>query len=123
MSIKSHQIKLFILIVIISITFFPLAKEISKNYILKKQLSDIQKQIDNLKKENFKLHSKIDSLQKNKTVELEAKSKLNLKKQDEEVIIIPQQDQEIETITNKNLNQQSNLIKKIINYLKLKFWK
>src|SRR4030042_580755 len=100
--------------VIIILAIFPLVKEIIKNYELKNELSNIQQQIDNLKKENTKLHLEVDNLQKDKAVELEAKSKLNLKKQGEEVIIIPQQ--ETETNTNKILNQQPNLTKKIMNY-------
>jgi len=100
------------------------AKEAYKKYQVKKEIDKLSQEILNLEQKNSNLVSLIDSFQDPDVVELEAKRRLNLKKQGEEVAVIlrdkndePQnivQQDEIDSFEAKLIEQdasQSNVLK------------
>ena len=100
------------------------AKEAYKKHQVKKEIEILSQEILNLEQKNSNLISLIDSFQDSDTVELEAKRRLNLKKQGEEVAVIlrdkkdePQnivQQDEIDSFEAKLIEQdasQSNVLK------------
>lgn len=64
------------------------AKEAYKKHQVKKEIDRLSQEILDLEQKNINLVSLIDSFQDPDTVELEAKRRLNLKKQGEEVAVI-----------------------------------
>ena len=64
------------------------AKEAYKKHQVKKEIDRLSQEILDLEQKNSNLVSLIDSFQDPDTVELEAKRRLNLKKQGEEVAVI-----------------------------------
>ena len=64
------------------------AKEAYKKHQVKKEIDKLSQEILDLEQKNSNLVSLIDSFQDPDTVELEAKRRLNLKKQGEEVAVI-----------------------------------
>ena len=64
------------------------AKEAYKKHQVKKEIDKLSQEILNLEQKNSNLVSLIDSFKDQNTVELEAKRRLNLKKQGEEVAVI-----------------------------------
>jgi len=64
------------------------AKEAHKKHQVKKEIDKLSREILNLEQKNSNLVSLIDSFKDQNIVELEAKRRLNLKKQGEEVAVI-----------------------------------
>lgn len=64
------------------------AKEAYKKHQVKKEIDKLSQEILSLEQKNSNLVSLIDSFKDSDTVELEAKRRLNLKKQGEEVAVI-----------------------------------
>ncbi len=66
----------------------PLAKNISKRYIIDKEISDLEQEIEDLESKNKDFKNLIGYLESDQFVEEQARLKLGLKKPGEEVIVL-----------------------------------
>jgi cell division protein FtsB len=114
--------KTFILlqiIVIVSISV-PLAKNISKRYLVNKEITELNKEITELESKNLKLKEVIGYLESDQFIEEQSRLNLGFKKEGEEVIIVDNQnnisgnnsatgDTELPDDSKKLKNQTTNL--------------
>lgn len=77
---------IFLFFLIISI--FPLIKNFSKQQAINSELEDLKKEIAQFERNNFDLQALIEYLQSEESLEEQARLNLNLKRQNEEVIVI-----------------------------------
>ena len=75
----------FFIIIAISI---PLARNVSKQYRINKEIKELEKEITNLKGNNINLNNLIDYLKSDQFNEEQARLKLNYKKEGEQVAVI-----------------------------------
>ena len=85
-------ILLLILIVFLAIG---LSKQFKKTYSLNKAIDELEEKLTNTESENKNLKANIDSFQDPKTIDREARERLNLKKEGEEVVIIIPSEKEV----------------------------
>jgi cell division protein FtsB len=86
--------KLFLVFVLIglSILVFQLVKITEHKYKLKSELEPLNKEIEQIKQEKKELSESFDYFKSQSYAEKEARAKLNLKKEGEEVIIVSPQE-------------------------------
>lgn len=99
-------ILLLILMVFLVIGLF---EQFKKNYALNKSAGILENEVLEIEISNEKLKAQIDSFQDPKTIDREARERLNLKKEGEEVvIIIPNEKEDLQEIistTKKSSNK------------------
>ena len=80
----------FLVVLVFGIGWLGLAagKEFYRRWQLQQEISRVQQEIARLDKENTNLSALIESFNQESTLELEARKRLNMKKPDEEVVII-----------------------------------
>ena len=83
----------FLVIVFISI---PLAKNVSKNYNINKEVVKLEEEIDRLKDKNGELGKMIDYLKSDQFIDEQAKLNLNYKKAGEELVVINSKEEQAE---------------------------
>ena len=88
-NIFTSKVFLFILIIATIWVVLICLKITSKRYQMAKEIFNIQQQISQLKKENQDLSVAIESFNNPSFLEKEAKRRLNLRKEGEEVVILP----------------------------------
>lgn len=74
--------------VILGLFSYSTSKEIAKKKAVQKEISSLQEQADNIKKENMALEDRISYLGSKDYQEMQAKDKLNLQSPGENVVII-----------------------------------
>jgi len=77
---------IFLFFLIISI--FPLIKNFSKQRVINSELEELKTEIAQFEKNNLDLQTLMDYLQSEEALQEQARVNLNLKKADEEVIVI-----------------------------------
>ncbi|MCX6796220.1 MAG: septum formation initiator family protein [Candidatus Falkowbacteria bacterium] len=75
-----------IALTIIVLISFPLARNVSKQYKINKEISDLKNEISSLENNNFKLKDLIKYAESAEFVDEEARLKLNYKKEGEQVV-------------------------------------
>src|SRR3989339_864460 len=103
-NIFTSKVFLFILIIATIWVVLICLKITNKRYQMAKEIANIQQQISQLKKENQDLTIAIESFNNPSFLEKEAKRRLNLRKEGEEVVILPKNEfSNIQTTTQANL--------------------
>ncbi|KKR03719.1 MAG: hypothetical protein UT31_C0011G0001 [Parcubacteria group bacterium GW2011_GWF2_39_13b] len=103
-NIFTSKVFLFILIIATIWVVLICLKITSKRYQMAKEIFNIQQQISQLKKENQDLSVAIESFNNPSFLEKEAKRRLNLRKEGEEVVILPKNEfSDNQTTTQANL--------------------
>jgi len=87
------------LVIIVAISI-PLARNISKQYEINKEMKDLENEISNLESKNNKLNGLIEYLESEEFVDEKARLNLNYKKEGEEVVVI----KEKELISDHNID-------------------
>jgi cell division protein FtsL len=82
---------LFLLLLLTIWVALACVKIAHKRYQMAREIDNIQKEIEQLKKDNQTLSVLINSFNNPSYLEKEAKRRLNLRKEGEEVVILPQQ--------------------------------
>lgn len=98
---------LFILIII----GFGLANGTVKKYKVNSEIKDLQAEISRLEKQNQEFGQLVEYLNSDIFIEQEAKLKLGLKKEGENLVVIPQQSLPAQTEDQKNNEKSSNPVK------------
>lgn len=101
----TSQAFLFILIVAAIWIALVCVKITNKNHQIKEEIISIKKRIEQLKKDNQILAEQIDLFNDPSFIEKEAKRRLNLRKEGEEVVILP----EAKTFENQTTTMANNL--------------
>lgn len=88
-----------LLLGLVAVLGFGVAKQTKRNYDLHAEVSGLEQEISALDEKNVELRAQIDNFQDPSTIDKEARKRLNLKKDGEEVVIIlpPQGEKNIET--------------------------
>lgn len=110
----SSKFFIFILILILIGVITAVTKESYRKYQISKETTGLKKEIESLKKENELLSNILDYLNSEKSLEKEARLKLNLLKEGEKlVIIIPDKktDSENQLLEDAEKEQASNFEK------------
>ena len=103
----------FLVIIFISI---PLAKNVSKNYNINKEVVKLEEEIDRLKDKNSELGNMIDYLKSDQFIDEQAKLNLNYKKAGEELVVINSKEEQAAKASSelKNIYNIQGLNKQII---------
>lgn len=103
----------FLVIILISI---PLAKNVSKNYNINKEVVKLEEEIDRLKDKNGELGNMIDYLKSDQFIDEQAKLNLNYKKAGEELVVINSKEEQAAKASSelKNIYNIQGLNKQII---------
>jgi cell division protein FtsB len=98
---------IFFVIIFIAV-LFGLAKGTVKNHLVNNEMSDLEKDIIQLEKENQEFAQLINYLKTDSFIEQEAKLKLGYKKEGENLIIIPNGEFNPEEVNNETKDKTSN---------------
>ncbi|MCK5510357.1 septum formation initiator family protein [Candidatus Parcubacteria bacterium] len=103
----------FLVIIFISI---PLAKNVSKNYNINKEVVKLEEEIDRLKDKNSELGNMIDYLKSDQFIDEQAKLNLNYKKAGEELVVINSKEEQAAKASSelKNIYNIQGLNRQII---------
>ena len=103
----------FLVIIFISI---PLAKNVSKNYNINKEVVKLEEEINRLKDKNGELGNMIDYLKSDQFIDEQAKLNLNYKKAGEELVVINSKEEQAARASSefKNIYNIQGLNKQII---------
>jgi cell division protein FtsL len=99
---------LFLLIIATIWVVLICLKITNKRYQMAREISNIQQEIDQLKKENQDLAVAIESFNNPSFLEKEAKRRLNLRKEGEEVVILPKNEFSDNQTTTPEINQENS---------------
>ena len=109
---------IFVLIGAAGFLFWTVARGFPQKLEIEKQMSDIKGQIDNLKKEEERQKGLLEYLNTESYLEKQARLRLNLKKEGEEVVFIYRKDEARgEEVIGKN--NENPFLSKIKEWLKL----
>lgn len=116
----SNLVSIIIILIIVYI-IFNIGKSTWKNYQINREIVNIEAEIEGLKVKNATLKNLILYYQTDTFKELEARKKLGLKKPDEKVIIVPENDGQSDNYKEELFGKsqtQNKLIEKKPNYAK-----
>lgn len=102
---------LFLLIIATIWVVLICLKITNKRYQMAKEISNIQQEISQLQKENQDLAVAIESFNNPSFLEKEAKRRLNLRKEGEEVVILPRDEFSDNQTTTPETNQENSVSK------------
>lgn len=85
--LKPSTLSFFTLLIIIAISI-PLFKNISKQYEINKEISSLQKEIEDFEGKNSELKKTFEYLESDQFASEQARKNLNYKKEGEEVVVI-----------------------------------
>ncbi len=97
----------------------PLAKKVSRQYKINKEIKDLKKEIEQIEKKNSSLKDLISYLESDQFIEDAAREKLNYKKEGENVVVLenlPKKTQDSIKIYEGNKERKKKIKEK--NYLK-----
>lgn len=80
---------LFLVLVFLIWVIISVVKVSYNKYLLKKEIDRLNQEIERLDQENSQINQYIEYLQSDSFLEKEAKSKMNLKNEGEEVVVVP----------------------------------
>lgn len=90
-----NQITLTLLgLLVIFLISFPLARKVSKQYKVNKEIEELKAEIAEVESKNSDLKKLLAYLDSDQFIEEQAKEKLNYKKEGEEVVVIKKQGEE-----------------------------
>ncbi|MEK7558010.1 MAG: septum formation initiator family protein [Patescibacteria group bacterium] len=84
----SQNFLTFLGLIVIVLISFPLAKNISNRYKVNHEIKELEKEIANLENKNSNFKDLVSYLESNQFVEEQARLKLGLKKEGEDVVVI-----------------------------------
>lgn len=116
----SSKFFVFILILILIGILTAVGKESYRKYQIDKEVRALQEEIESLKEENQTLSNLLDHFSSERSLEKEARLKLNLLKQGEKLVIIsPDKNIDSENQVSKDNNQKEEIsnFKKWMRYL------
>ena len=87
-------LSVFGLLIIIAISY-PLAKNVSKQYEINKEIKELEKEITDMESKNLELKNFISYIESDQFAQEQARLNLNYKKEGEEVVVIKNKDEEI----------------------------
>jgi cell division protein FtsL len=122
---KEIILSLIGLLIIVAVSF-PLAKILSKRYAINKEINQLQTEINQLDNKNNGLKKMISYLNSNEFIDEEARTSLNLKKENEQVAVVIN-NKENNNETNKGIykiaGDELNTSKKIIDNNAIRWWR
>lgn len=103
-------------LIVIFLISFPLAKKVSKQYKVNKEIEDLKNEIAEVESKNSDLKKLLTYLDSDQYVEEQAREKLNYKKEGEEVVVIKNNLEEKTQLKNSSLESENVYnVKKINN--------
>ena len=112
--ILSFRLFIFIAVIIIVLLSMGIGGEYYRDYQIQKEINSLQKEIDYFEINNYKLSQLAEYFQTDEYKELEARKRLNMKKEGESVVIIGQLDNNSDELVVEEENEHKNLS----NYIK-----
>ena len=112
--ILSFKLSIFFSIIIIALLSIEIGREYYLEHQIQKEINSLQKEIDHFEKNNYKLSLLAEYYKTEEYKELEARKRLNMKKDGENVVIIRQLDSDFDGA----LADQDDRNKNIPNYVK-----
>ncbi|MEA2097728.1 MAG: septum formation initiator family protein [Patescibacteria group bacterium] len=108
---KIFSFKLFVLTGVLVVVFFGinLGKEYYREHQIQKEINSLQKEIDSLEKNNYKFSQLAEYYETDEYKEVEARKRLNMKKEGEKVVIIKHSSTDLEKIGVGNEFDNKNL--------------
>ncbi|MDX1535144.1 MAG: septum formation initiator family protein [Candidatus Spechtbacterales bacterium] len=110
-----------ILIGFIGVLGFGIVTKTQKHNELYGDINALDEELTRIEEENSKLKAQIESFKNPETIDREARQRLNLKKEDEHVVVIlPPDEETIEEVTEEKTPQKEDLSfwQKIVNIFK-----
>ena len=104
------------ILAVIFLLFFPLAKSYSQRKAIEKEISQLQSEIDKYQQDNEELNELLSYIDSNQAVEKQARTSLNLKKSGEGVIVIEDLSVEEKNKLDKQKESKSSNFKKWLEY-------
>jgi len=95
--IYNQKFLAFLGLVLIVLISFPLARTVSKRYRIDEEVRDLEKEIVELESRNKDFKELITYLESDQFVEEQARLNLGLKKEGEEVVVIKEQGENVDT--------------------------
>ncbi|MDA3802391.1 MAG: septum formation initiator family protein [Patescibacteria group bacterium] len=110
---SNQKIVALLILAVIILLLFPLAKSYSQRKIIEKEISQLQEEIDKYEQDNEELKEFLSYIDSNQAVEKQARTSLNLKKTGEGVIVIeePGYEEEKEMVEKLRQSQEGNFKK------------
>lgn len=102
----SNQSILTILgLIIVVLISFPLAKNVSKQYKINKEIDLLKGEINNLSNKNSQLKTWINFIESDQFIDEKARLDLNYKKQGENVVVINEKEETADTAANASASE------------------
>lgn len=114
---KLFSYKLFFLaIILVSVLFGPaLVSEFYRDYQIEREIDSLKKEIDTLDKNNYQLSKLVEYYNTDQFKEMEARKRLNLKKEGESLVIIKQSGEDLKKTSEK---EEKENVENLPNYMK-----
>lgn len=112
--IISFKLFIFMAVIIIVSLSMGVGGEYYRDYQIQKEIDSLQKEIDYFETNNYKLSQLAEYFQTDEYKELEARKRLNMKKEGESVVIIGQPDSDLDEL----IIEEENEYKNFPNYIK-----
>lgn len=94
-------------LVVIFLISFPLAKKVSKQYKVNKEIEDLKNEIAEVENKNSDLKKLLTYLDSDQYIEEQAREKLNYKKEGEEVVVIKNNSDDNKQIKDLSLDSEN----------------
>lgn len=124
--IKLFQSKIFSFVGIIALFFISvsLGKEVYRKYQIQKEINTMQEEIKKLEGNNIDLNKMLEYFKSEAFLETEARKKLNLQKQDENVVIFTDKvdKKTVENNTENSSNQEVSVSEPVARSNTQKWW-
>lgn len=98
--VLASKIFIFFVGIILVFVVVNLGKELYRKYQIQKEIDSLQSEVSNLKNSNQQLAELIDYFKTENFAEIEARKKLNLQKEDENVLVV--------NIANSNITENTS---------------
>lgn len=109
----SFQAAALIVVVIVLSLGSALSKEIYREYRIKKEIDVLKSEIGAMEKDNYQLSQLIEYYKTDEYKEAEARKRLNLKAEGEQVVMIDEKDKSAEEVKAEEVAQQASVPNRI----------